>query len=69
MSQERDQAETINDVQELAAELETFRQIVETASDAVVTIDANHEVVFMNAAAERMFGYQRNELLGGDLAP
>jgi PAS domain S-box-containing protein len=69
MAEEPRQADILEDVQELASELETFRQIVETASDAVVTINAQHEVVFMNAAAERMFGYQRREILGGDLLP
>jgi len=60
---------SVNEMQEVVQELEKFRQIVETATEAVVTINQNHEVVFMNAAAERMFGYQREEVLGGDLAP
>lgn len=58
-----------NDVHELAQELEKYRQIVETAGDAVVSINQNHEVVYMNAAAESLFGYRRAEILGGDLAP
>lgn len=57
------------EVQELAQELEKYRQIVETAGDAVVSVNQHHEVVYMNAAAERLFGYQRHEILGGDLAP
>ncbi|MFZ5585804.1 MAG: two-component system sensor histidine kinase NtrB [Thermodesulfobacteriota bacterium] len=61
--------EQMNDVHELAQELEKYRQIVETANDAVVSINEHHEVVYMNAAAERMFGFQRSEVLGGDLAP
>jgi PAS domain S-box-containing protein len=56
-------------VQELAQELDLYRRIVETASDAVVTINQNHEVVYMNQAAERLFGYRRSEILGGDLSP
>lgn len=58
-----------SEVQELAQELEKYRQIVETAGDAVVSVNQHHEVVYMNAAAERLFGYQRVEVLGGDLAP
>ena len=54
---------------ELALELEKYRQIVETASDAVVSINQDHEVVYMNRAAEEMFGYKRSEILGGDLGP
>lgn len=57
------------DVRELAQELEKYRQIVETASDAVVSINQHHEVIYMNAAAEALFGYRRAEILGGDLAP
>jgi len=52
-----------------AQELEKFRSIVETAELGVVTINENHEVVYMNAAAERMFGYGRQEIMGRDLAP
>ncbi|MFH1035376.1 MAG: ATP-binding protein [Pseudomonadota bacterium] len=61
--------EPLSEVQELAQELEKYRQIVETASDAVVSVNQHHEVVYMNAAAERLFGYQRGEILGGDLSP
>lgn len=56
----------LSEVQELAQELEKYRQIVETAGDAVVTINELHEVVYMNAAAEMLFGYQRSEMLGCD---
>ncbi len=58
-----------SDVRELALELERYRDILDTASDAVVSINQNHEVVFMNRAAEDLFGYQRDEILGGDLSP
>ncbi len=61
--------EEIHQVRELARELEKYRQIVESASDAVVTINQAHEVIFMNRAAEEMFGYSRKEILGGDLGP
>ena len=57
-----------NDVHEMALELEQYRQMVETASDAVVTINENHEIVYLNRAAERLFGYKRSEVIGGDLA-
>ncbi|MGD9124193.1 MAG: ATP-binding protein [Desulfarculaceae bacterium] len=61
--------QTKNTVQQIALELDKYRQIVETAHDAVVTINQNHEIVYMNQAAEAMFGYKREELLGGDLSP
>ncbi len=58
----------LNDVQEMALELEQYRQMVETASDAVITINQNHEIVYLNRAAEKLFGYRRSEVLGGDLS-
>ncbi|MCB2227243.1 MAG: PAS domain S-box protein [Desulfarculaceae bacterium] len=54
---------------EAAQELEKFRTIVETAELGVVTINENHEVIYLNPAAEKMFGYDRAEILGGDLSP
>lgn len=42
--------------------------ILEAALDAVLTIDALGRVVECNAAAERMFGYPREELLGSELS-
>jgi len=59
----------LTDLAQVAQELEKFRSIVETAELGVVTINENHEVVYMNAAAEKMFGYGREELMGGDLSP
>ncbi|HEX6985602.1 MAG TPA: PAS domain S-box protein [Planctomycetaceae bacterium] len=44
--------------------------VLETALDAIVTIDAESRVVEFNPAAERMFGYRREEAVGrriGDL--
>lgn len=62
-------SKSFGDAQALALELDVYRQILESASDAVVTINENHEVVYMNRAAEGLFGYKREELLGDDLAP
>jgi len=41
-----------------------FRIIAETASDAIITIDQHSTIVFVNAAAERIFGYSISEMLG-----
>ncbi|ADK83725.1 PAS/PAC sensor signal transduction histidine kinase [Desulfarculus baarsii DSM 2075] len=61
--------ECVAQLREVVQELEKFRQIVDTAQDAVVTVNQSQEVVFMNRAAEKMFGYAREELLGRDMAP
>ena len=45
-----------------------FRTLAETASDAIVTVDEDGSIVLVNRAAETIFGYTRQELLGCDLA-
>jgi PAS domain S-box-containing protein len=44
-----------------------FEFIVESAPDAVLRVSANGQIVWINAEAERMFGYPRQELLGQPL--
>ncbi|WP_375056636.1 PAS domain S-box protein [Zobellella sp. DQSA1] len=43
---------------------EMINQTLEQAIDAVVTIDENNTVTFFNKAAERLWGYERSEVLG-----
>ena len=43
---------------------ETIGQTLEQAIDSVITIDKNNNVTFMNAAAEKLWGYTRTEVLG-----
>jgi len=43
---------------------EMMNQTLEQALDAVVIIDENNNVTFFNAAAERLWGYARGEVLG-----
>lgn len=40
---------------------------VENTNEAFVTIDTRHQVIFFNKAAERIFGYDRSEVVGYDL--
>jgi two-component system sensor kinase FixL len=68
MSRQSKKTSDINDVREMALELEQYRQMVDDASDAVVTINEHHEIVYFNDMAERMFGYEREEVIGGDLS-
>ena len=46
---------------------EKFRKISESAQDAIVTADDAGIIVDWNAAAERMFGHTRNEVIGQPL--
>jgi PAS domain S-box-containing protein len=41
-----------------------FRSVVESAQDAIVTIDYRGRIVKLNRGAEQMFGYRREALLG-----
>lgn len=43
------------------------RVIADTASDAIITIDEESTILFVNRAAEKIFGYSRAELLGQSL--
>lgn len=45
-----------------------YRTIAETASDAFLTIDHEGKILFTNQAAERIFGYSNQELIGQDIA-
>jgi len=40
---------------------------VENTNEAFVTIDVRHRVVFFNKAAEKIFGFKREEVIGRDL--
>jgi PAS domain S-box-containing protein len=44
-----------------------FRTLAETASDAIITIDEESRIVLVNKAAERVFGYTPQEMVGAEL--
>ncbi|HEX8145485.1 MAG TPA: PAS domain S-box protein [Pyrinomonadaceae bacterium] len=46
---------------------ESHRVIAETASDAIITIDEESTILFVNAAAEQVFGYSPEEMIGQQL--
>ncbi len=43
---------------------ERYRVVAETASDALITIDDQSRIIYVNPAAERIFGYPAAELIG-----
>ncbi|SFR54153.1 methyl-accepting chemotaxis sensory transducer with Pas/Pac sensor [Marinobacter daqiaonensis] len=54
----------IRDISEERYAREMMNQTLEQAMDAVVSIDQHNNVTFFNKAAEDMWGYHRDEVLG-----
>jgi len=52
---------------ELLEREETLRQITSSAQDGIIMMDERGRVSFWNEAAEKIFGYSREEILGHDL--
>jgi PAS domain S-box-containing protein len=46
---------------------ESYRIVAETASDAIITIDEEGMILFVNQAVEKIFGYSVQELIGQSL--
>ncbi|MGN6105149.1 MAG: PAS domain S-box protein [Kofleriaceae bacterium] len=44
-----------------------FSGIISISADAIIAIDGDQRIILFNDGAERIFGYQRAELLGGPL--
>lgn len=45
-----------------------YQALVETATDAIISVDRKGHIVLWNPGAERMFGYTREQVLGRRLA-
>jgi PAS domain S-box-containing protein len=45
-----------------------FRSVTESAHDAIISIDANGQVIFWNKAASRLFGYTAEEMKSQSLS-
>ncbi|MDQ3041414.1 MAG: PAS domain S-box protein, partial [Acidobacteriota bacterium] len=45
-----------------------YRVVTESASDAIITIDQEQTILFVNSAAEKIFGYAADEMLGNKLS-
>lgn len=52
-----------NQAEALRESEERYRIVAETASDAIITINEESRILFVNGAAERIFGYSTKEML------
>lgn len=55
------------DITERKQAEQTFQELLESAPDAMVVINETGEIVLVNSQLERLFGYPREELLGGPI--
>ena len=66
LQQHRESLEKLvnNKTRELRASEERFRAIAENSPDAIITADPSTTILYCNSAAEKMFGYAPQELIG-----
>ncbi|MCI0623409.1 MAG: PAS domain S-box protein [Acidobacteria bacterium] len=57
----------VNDITDLKRAEEKFRAVAETANDAIVSADTSGHITYFNRAAERIFGYRVDEVVGRPL--
>jgi PAS domain S-box-containing protein len=55
------------ELEELRKNEARSRIVMETVADAIITIDEASTILFVNPAAERIFGYEARELIGGHM--
>ncbi len=45
-----------------------FDAIVDSAADAIITVDGDQRIIVFNRAAEEMFGFDRSEVIAAPLS-
>jgi two-component system sensor kinase FixL len=63
----RDVTEYQNLIKKLKSSEKKFRTMLDTATDAIISVNSEHKIVVFNNAAQRIFGYSRDEVMGKNL--
>ncbi len=56
-----------HDISELQRQKQYYESLLEVSPSAVITVDPQHKVASWNPAAEKLFGYTREEAIGQDV--
>ncbi|TGK78890.1 response regulator [Leptospira montravelensis] len=63
----RDISERLNAMKQIRESEAKLTQIIESAMDAIISIDQSKKIILFNGAAEKMFGYESSEIIGQSL--
>jgi PAS domain S-box-containing protein len=56
-----------HDISELQRQKQYYESLLDVSPTAIVTVDPDHRVTSWNPAAEKLFGYRREEAIGHDV--
>src|SRR5207237_4972344 len=59
--------ETSQDITERIKADQKFKSLLESAPDAIVIVNGEGSIMLVNSQAEKIFGYQREEMLGKEI--
>ncbi len=65
---QREMRQIAENTAQLDASEARYRAVTNSASDAIITIDKTGRILFVNRAAEKIFGYRDDELIGENLS-
>lgn len=63
----RDISERLSYLRQIQKSESTLTQILDTAMDAIISIDEGKSIILFNKAAEHMFGYKSEDVMGKNL--
>ncbi len=63
----RDISERISYLRQIQKSESTLTQILDTAMDAIISIDEGKSIILFNKAAKHMFGYKSEDVMGKNL--